>query len=300
MAYSFFVGLVGPLRMDHSSFHWRAPQDLDRMESWILWQAISLSPPKRPPPPTTRLPGWPQPILPAAGLVASVSTLGGWWGHMECEQYLISGSGTTQDMASDPRNIPPALQNLLPGAPSSWAIRQCKPPTQASDLLSPITMLCLHGILLSLQRSGIFLALKQLCSIREILLTLVKRIKNLLGKIWKKYSMYITILGVWHSGLCRKFLMKLKFWQQKRSQKQHQQQQILPKILHGSSFSLLGNYHLGDYTKSTHKALSLLPVYPPKSNTKYPFYPHHYMGRCSPWLFWASFSISLTKHNCTL
>lgn len=40
--------------------------------------------------------------------------------------------------------------------------------------------------------------------------------------------MYITVLWVWYGSVCRKFLVKLDFWQQKQARKQQQQQQILP------------------------------------------------------------------------
>lgn len=73
-AYSLLVGLVGPLRMDLSSFHWRMPWDLERVESWILWQAILLIPAKRPPPPG----GWASTADPAGWNVVSLCQHPGW------------------------------------------------------------------------------------------------------------------------------------------------------------------------------------------------------------------------------
>ena len=105
---------------EDGSFHWRAPWDLERVGSWILWPAILLSPAKRPPPPAARLSGWHGQscrLRPAA----SGSTLGGWWGHREGKQSLLLGSRAAEDTVSEPRNILPSHKNLLPGAPRSWA-----------------------------------------------------------------------------------------------------------------------------------------------------------------------------------
>lgn len=70
----------------------------------------------------TARPAWP--ILLAGTLAASISSLGGWWGHVEGEQSLLPGAGEAQGTASEPRNIPSSLQNLLPGAPRCWALYQ--------------------------------------------------------------------------------------------------------------------------------------------------------------------------------
>lgn len=177
-----FVGLVGPLRMDHPSFHWRVPWDLERVEPCILWQGILLSPAKRPLPPATRLLG-------RHGR-SSVSSLGGCWGCVEGERCLLPGSRAAQDMASEPRNIPPPLRNLLPGAPRSWALYQMVPtsypaiwPSLAHHHVTPVWSSPLLSSSPCRERSSVCPALKQLCSLREILLTLVnKRIRNPLGK----------------------------------------------------------------------------------------------------------------------
>lgn len=51
----FTVGLMGTQRLDHSSFHWRAPWDLGRVEPWILWQAILMTHTEVPPLPAVGL-----------------------------------------------------------------------------------------------------------------------------------------------------------------------------------------------------------------------------------------------------
>lgn len=147
-ACSLFVGLVGPLRMDHPSFHWRVPRDLERVEPCIPWQGILRSPAKRPPPPATRLLG-------RHGR-SSVSSLGGCWGRVEGERCLLPGYGAAQDTASEPRNIPPPLRNLLPGAPRSWALYQMVPTSYSAIWPSlahhHVTPAWSSPLLLSLQR----------------------------------------------------------------------------------------------------------------------------------------------------
>lgn len=65
------------------------------------------------------------------------------------QRSLLPRSGAAEDMASEPRNIPPCLQNLLLGAPWRCALYQwCQPPTW------PFPCPPLHYTLLSLKRNS--------------------------------------------------------------------------------------------------------------------------------------------------
>lgn len=139
----FTVGLTGPQRMDHSSFHWRAPWDLGRVEPWIPWQAILLRPTKGPPPPAPWL-AWP--ILPAAAPWVAGRDMG-----------RVSGPSwqAPELLLMQPVNPGTFLHSFKTSCQepqgAELCIRWCKPPAPPSDLPSPITMLGLRGARLSLQ-----------------------------------------------------------------------------------------------------------------------------------------------------
>lgn len=136
----FTVGLMGTQRMDHSSFHWRAPWDLGRVEPWIPWQAILMTHTEAPP-------------LPAVGLARLiVQATAPWVAGGAMGRVCGPSWHAADDTASELRNIPLLLQSLLQEPQGAeLCIRWCKPPAPPSDLPSPITVLGLCGACLSLQ-----------------------------------------------------------------------------------------------------------------------------------------------------
>lgn len=132
------------LGMDHSSFHWRASWDLEKVEPWIPWRAILLSPAKKPPRPA-KAARMPQPILLATVPAASVSTMGGCWRREERKQFLLPSSGAAQLWPLNPAALlHPFKASCQEPQGAELCIRWCKPPTPPSELPWPITMLRLH------------------------------------------------------------------------------------------------------------------------------------------------------------
>lgn len=183
MAYSLFVGLVGPLGMDHSSFHWRAPRDLERVEPWDPMTNHLTEPCQEASTSSLKAAGPARPILPAAAPAASVSTLGGWWGHVEGEYArLQSSSGYsqwTQEHSSTPSKPPARSPKKLSSVSDGVNLL----PRHLSFPHPSPRYACMGSSSPCRESSSICTALKQLCSFRDILLILVnKRIRNPLGK----------------------------------------------------------------------------------------------------------------------